>query len=200
MVKILSIMKKGNSYLVTTNNAEHKFTEDVIVKHIISKNKKYSDEEFNEILAFSNKSDFYNKVLNFLSYKDRSIDEVKNYLIERNCLVFDEIIFSLINKKLLNDNRYSHNLLENCITNLKGPIFLKHELKKKGIDDIYINKVLTKYSDDRINNNLNILIDKELRNAKSMSFNKYKNQLTSKFMRLGYNYSNINQIISERKI
>ncbi|XMB86968.1 RecX family transcriptional regulator [Mycoplasmatota bacterium WC44] len=199
MVKILTIEKKGNKYIVCTNKNEYKFTEDVIIKYIITKNKEYTIEDFNEIVSFSKKSEFYNKVLNFLSYKDRSVKEVREYLVSKDCAITEEIIDDLISKKLLDDYRYANSYLESCNNNLKGPFYLKKELTNKGIDEATINEVLSNYNYNLITDNLNLLIDKELRKEKLVSFNKYKNQLTTKFLRLGFKLNDINQVINDRK-
>ncbi|XMB67381.1 RecX family transcriptional regulator [Mycoplasmatota bacterium zrk1] len=198
MVKILKIELKGTKYIVTTEDGEYKFTEDVIIKYIISKNKQYSKEQFAEIVSFSNESMFYNKALKFLSYKDRSTHEVSEYLISKGCIDTKPILNKLKDNKLLDDSRYALNMLESVIYNKKGPIYLKQQLILKKINEELINEVIEKYTYKLRMDNLNLLIDKELGKRYVSSLKKYLNQLRSRLSRSGFKLNEINDVLSDR--
>jgi len=198
IVKILKVAKNGTKFIVTTDSTDYSFTEDVIVKYIISKNKQYTKEQFDEIVSFSKVSEFYNKVLNFLSFKERSIKEVEEYLKKKECLFISVIIDKLLEDKLLDDERYCKNMLESVITSKKGPIFLKRTLKLKGVDENFIEDIMYEFTEETVVELLNEIIDKELRKIKIVSLVKYLSQLKQILVRSGFMIRDINHIINER--
>lgn len=78
-IRIISIEKKRKKYKIETNLDTHTLEEDIIIKYNIFKDKVFKEEEFKKILEENKNVASFNQVLNFLSYRARSISEVKEY-------------------------------------------------------------------------------------------------------------------------
>ncbi|GAG66491.1 unnamed protein product [marine sediment metagenome] len=72
-IKIDEITKKGKQYEVVfiKNNEILKYLlpEDVLIKFVITKSKTIDNEDFKEIIKYTKYITFYNKALNFISFK-----------------------------------------------------------------------------------------------------------------------------------
>lgn len=85
-----------------------------------------------------------NSALKFLSFRNRSVKEVRDYLVKKKFAPAEiaETIDNLIELKFLNDEKFAEEWVE-IRTRIKpsGPIKLKFELRQKGIDEEIIKKV-----------------------------------------------------------
>lgn len=82
------------------------------------------------------KNQLINKAVRFLSHRPRSIHEVRQKLLQSssNLELVEEVVEQLIELKLLNDDSFTEWLIHSRVSNtLKGPNFIRQELKKFGI-------------------------------------------------------------------
>lgn len=194
MVKVLSISQDKRNYKVVTTIGEYVLNEEVLVEFFIVKGKEFSNEEFDKILDFKDQNDYYLKALNYLSYKERSVKEMRDYLISKGLVDPSDMVQKLIDKGLINDEVYAEHFLEYAFNQLKGPKYVETELFKKGIKQSIIKELLYKYDFEREYDVLYQLFMKAAK-PKSISFNKYKKQLMDKFIRSGFGLNTINEVI-----
>lgn len=193
MVKILKISQEKNKYNVLTSLGEYTFNEEVIVQYFIVKGKEFSSSEFDEILDFNDQNEFYLKALNFLSFKERTDYEMRDYLMKKGMSNPDGVIKRLYDKNLLDDSVYAEHFLDYTIHNKKGPKFFENELMKRKVNRHIVDEVLTRYTFDLQYDTIYQLFIKSVK-PKAISLNKYKKQLTDKFVRSGFTLSVINEV------
>lgn len=147
-MKITKIEKKKRLYLLELDGNEKLYiTEDTIVHFMLSKNKEVNQQELEEIKSYAQFSYGKNLALHYLSFKQRSKKEVRDYLIKHEIdkIIIPQVLTSLEKENWLNDRKYTETLLQqNLRTGDKGPYVLQQKLKEKGIDPQVISEELAK--------------------------------------------------------
>lgn len=140
-IKVLSVEKKKKNYLVITDEDEFIVDEETLLKYQIFKDRTFKEEDFKKIFEEIEINKYFNKALKFLSYKSRSVNEVREYLKDVNNK--EVIIKRLEQLGYLDDEAYAKNMFEYCIRNYKGPNVLKSKLEEKGVS----KELVIKYTD-----------------------------------------------------
>ncbi len=92
----------------------------------------------------------YEIALRYLSYRDRTVLEVKNYLIKKNYdnSVVEVVIQKLIDNEFLDDYKYAKKYISYKTSNNNwGEYKISYELRKKGIAESIIQDIVNSYSD-----------------------------------------------------
>ncbi len=92
----------------------------------------------------------YDRALNFLSYRPRSVAEVRRRLTEKEYApsTIDEVIARLSRAGLLDDKAFARYWLENRDTHKpRGNRALRYELRQKGVADSVIADLLADYDE-----------------------------------------------------
>lgn len=92
----------------------------------------------------------HERTLNFLSYRPRSIAEVRRYLNEKGFdePTIDQVVDRLSRVALLDDAAFAQHWLENRDTfRPRGSRALRYELRQKGIADAIIDDLLADYDE-----------------------------------------------------
>ncbi|MDR5658178.1 RecX family transcriptional regulator [Serpentinicella sp. ANB-PHB4] len=146
------------------------------------------------------KDKYYNKALNYLSYKARTKQEVYNYLLEKEAT--DEqaqlVLKKLIYYNMVNDEVYTNSYIITQKLNNKSPKKIKNELITRGVSIIIIENVIEKLY--TIEDELSVAtkqMEKFLRTAKAAPFNQIKNKVYNKLLSQGFSSTTINQCIEE---
>lgn len=93
----------------------------------------------------------YERTLNFLSYRPRSVNEVRRYLNEKQFdeAAIDQVIARLGRADLLNDEAFARYWLENRNSfKPRGSRALRYELRQKKVADAIIDDLLADYDED----------------------------------------------------
>lgn len=93
---------------------------------------------------------YYNAILRYLSYRPRSIKEVRGYLHRKQAgeETTEQIIEKLLEQKFLNDEEFARMLVrQRTEFKPKGVRLLKQELKQKGVSEALIDSVLEERKD-----------------------------------------------------
>lgn len=207
LIKILKVKQIGKSdnykvtYLKTDIQEEINLPSDVIVEYRILKNKEFEINVFEKILDFADMNKWFNKTLNFLSFKDRTIQEVKDYLKKNEAIDahIEEIIKKLINMRLLNDEKYSDKYLEEVIRKKKGLKYFKYQLTNKGVSSNIIEKVASKYPVELIIEELIPAIQKQQEKLYTYPINIQKQKINDKLLRDGFSSNIISQVLNKIK-
>jgi len=201
-MKITKIEKKKRLYLLELDNSEKLYiTEDTIVHFMLSKEKEITQEELTEIPEYAQCSYGKNLALYFISFKQRTEQEVKNYLYKHEIddKIIPTIIENLKSDNWINDASYTENFIQqNSYNGDKGPFILKQKLLQKGITKSIIDECLEKEN----------FYDIALRAAQKL-LKKYQGKFPSKAIRdkisqnllnKGFSYQNTQEIIQELDI
>ncbi len=197
-IEVLKVTKKRGKYLVEITpysgfSSEETFTESQLVDNRVFKGQIFLVDEWSNILKSKKASELFDKVLNYLSFGHHTEKEIRNYLLDHEAS--DEDIKKVINRlkglNFLNDEVYAKEFLNQSINNHKGPLYIKNELKNKGIDNLIIEEVLAHYDDYQIQMNVLTIIKKELPQLNTYPINKQKEKIYQKLLRMGYSNSQI---------
>ena len=104
-MKIIKYEKKANSnYLVYfDNDTKIKLNEDVILKYKLLYKKEIDEFLLKDIISENNNYDIYNKCVNYIGVRLRSINEMKEYMLRKGVSeeVINDTLERLIKNKLL---------------------------------------------------------------------------------------------------
>ena len=201
-VKISKIVLKGRKYKVYTNIDYVIFTEDIIVKYKVLKDRTFSLEQWEHIKNSNEESLLFDKVLNFIDFKPRTKKEVEIYL--NNNLVdinkLDNIIEELIKMKYIDDDRYAENYILECIRKHIGPILIQNKLEMLGITKDIYSKYFGKYDKVIEYENAETIANNYLKQISKYPQLKQKQLLYNKLLRSGYGYDICNKILNTLKL
>ena len=203
-MKILKFKKqsKDKYMLYLDDNSKITLYEDVIIKNNLLITKQIDKKLLDIIEKENNDRKSYILAVNYISIKMRSNKEIKEYLIKKGFSNenIDKQINQLIADGYLNDEKFTISFINDNInlTN-KGPLKIKNELIKYGINNDIIEEKINLIDDDIVKDKLNNLIDKQLR-IKKGSENAIKIKLINYFINLGYSKDMIITLLSNKKI
>ena len=118
---------------------------DTVIKFHLYENKEISPGEISSIKEFEVITDAKEKVRNYISYRERSRKEIKDYLTKRGVKeeVAKEVIADFEKADLIDDHRFAKVWIKDRNkNNPKGNFALKMELKDKGIEESEIENLL----------------------------------------------------------
>jgi regulatory protein len=118
---------------------------DTVVKFHLYENKEITSAEISSIKEFEELTDAKEKVLNFISYRERSRKEIEDYLSNKEFRqeVTDKVLEDMEKSGLVDDRRFTIAWIKNRNKiNPKGNFALKIELQEKGIEEDEIEKIL----------------------------------------------------------
>ena len=172
-MKIIKYSKCGNNkYKVFledgTNIILH---EEVILKYelLIKKN----IDNINDLVKQNDKYEIFDISIKYLSYKLRSIQELREYLLKHNYQEedVDLVVHELIKKGYLNDSLYSKSYINDRISlSNDGPLKIINYLEKQGIKkEVYV-EYLELFNQDLIYERINKYIDKMIKGNKKSKF------------------------------
>lgn len=197
LIKILSIEKKERSkkFKIITDENEYLVSEDMIVKHLLFKDKTFTKKEFDKIIKDILENEYFNKCINLLSFSSKSQYEIYKYiettLIKNKEKLDNKQVENIINKlkqfNYIDDEKLCNSLIDYYIRNNKGPLYIKQKLKEKRIDDFIITNNLSRYNSN-IEEEIIIKIINKNPN-KEMTIKKYKMSLYNKLLRNGFSSS-----------
>lgn len=141
-MKIIKDIKiKNNKKIIILDNEEH--IEVKSDKYVTDKSKSSSSDT--DLLY----KKAYDLSLKYLSYRDRTIFEVKNYLLKKNynSATIESVIQKLIENGLLDDNEYTKKFIYYKSSNNNwGEYKIAYELKRKGVDESIIQDNIQNHS------------------------------------------------------
>ena len=148
-MKIKKIEKKKRLYLLEMDDSEKLYiTEDTIVRFMLSKGMKITEQELKEIQDYAQFSYGKNLALYHLSFKQRTAKEVKDYLTQHDIQpeIISQVLDNLKKDHWINDRKYANSFIQsNLLTSDKGAFVLKQKLSQKGISSTIIEEELSQF-------------------------------------------------------
>lgn len=143
----------------------------------------------------------YNRVLRFLSHRPRSEKEIKEFLrkIRASYAVSEKIFQKLIDHRLVDDEKFARWWVEQRMEFRPQSLWVvKLELKRKGIQEEIINKLLNNSAIRQSGNeNLRKLVQKKLVKYKGLSKLEIYKKLGDFLQRRGFRWEEIKRVIDE---
>lgn len=182
---------------------------DAIYQEKLSVGLELSDQQLQDLIYRSFFEKFYQRTINFLSFRPRSIKEVKDYLkkvsyrfpgiLPITLVKIQKAIFQKLEKlKLIDDYKFSLWWLEQRLQfNPKSKRVIELELAFKGIDKNIIDDVLSTVADNKFYTLINQIIKKKI--AKFNHLNKFeqRKKIFAYLARRGFDFELINKAIDE---
>lgn len=180
---------------------EYVLLEDTIIKHMVFKDKEFTCEEFDEILASEASFNALNSALNFISYQLRSEKEVINHLKKKEIKSenLKKVVEKLKSLGYIDDEKYSKSLIEYYYKKLKGPNYIKRVLMEKEVKSSIIDNSLLNYTYEMEKGVASEIIQKELTKLYNQPINKQKQKLQYKLISSGFSIGVINEVIKSTK-
>ncbi len=139
----------------------------------------------------------YQKTLNFLSYRVRSVKEIRDYLKKHKTPpeITATIIERLIDLKLLDDHTFAKTWVENREAfRPRSKRVLRIELRQKGINEEIIRQVLEPVNDQK---SAIRLASKQSRKYAGLEWFEFRKKLSAFLARKGFDYGTISPIVSQ---
>ncbi|HEY84571.1 MAG TPA: RecX family transcriptional regulator [Chloroflexi bacterium] len=154
-----------------------------------------SDEEIARLKFDDQAGQAYQKSLNFLSYRARSKQEIKQYLQKKGFgeEAVEEAIERLADKGYLNDVEFGQLWVENRNRfNPKGKTALRYELRAKGLSEADIEEALDGLDEENLAWQA---VQKQLTRWQALDKLTFKQKLSSHLARRGFSYDIIQTVV-----
>ncbi len=133
----------------------------------------------------------YDRALNFLSYRPRSVAEVRRRLSEKGFdePTIDQVIARLSRAGLVDDEAFARYWIENRDTHRpRGSRALRYELRQKGLPDSVIDDLLTDYDEDAAAYRAAVLQVQRLTRKSDYDIGALRSKLSAFLSRRGFSY------------
>lgn len=189
MIKIDKVSRRKNGlYDVHFSNGDKLTVHDEsLVRHRLLSDRQLTEDELKEIFEAVQYDQAYVSALKYISYKLRSLNEIRKYLEEEyESYVVKYVIERLMDENYVNDEIYSEALKNTMLnTSDKGPKLLEMELKKHKVDEDIILRKSAEFNDLIDSERMNKIKDKEFKKYKG-SKRQFSLKLQEKLMNKGY--------------
>ncbi len=188
---------KNNNYLVTIDDTDYKFDEEIILNYRLVKGKELDEKTLNDAIIKNNIAVYYNKALNYAAKYQKGSNEIYDYLKKYD--LDDKDIYFIINKlksiKLIDDNKLINNLVSSLVRNANGINMIKEKLYQKKFNSTLIDEAIKSIDYDEYYEALNKLVIKAKEKYKKEE-NDYKRIIKIKnyLLQRGYTYNDIETI------
>lgn len=149
----ITVQKKNKERYNIFLDEEYAFSIDeaILINYHLRKGLEVEKEFLANIVEEDHIRKGYQAAINFLSYRMRSVKEVKDYLLkkEMEAEVVTTIIERLTREKYLSDMEFARAFVQTRLNlSLKGPGSIKRELIEKGIGEAEILNSMQLYTDE----------------------------------------------------
>ena len=203
-MKILKYKKIKNKYRVYfDNDLKIDLNDNIILKYELLLKKEIDQKTFDKIILDNNKEDIYNKAVNYISIKIRSKDEIYNYLNKKGYDKEDinNVIDRLKKNNLINDDLYIKSYIhDKFYLSSDGLNKIKRYLIDLRLDESIIDKYISEINREDIIDKLNKLVDKKIKSNKTYNGNILRMRLVNYFYELGYDKSDIEEILNTKSL
>ncbi|MCM3762229.1 recombination regulator RecX [Alkalihalobacillus oceani] len=163
--------------------------EDVLIKYHLRKGLKLQDEELSRLLEEDEMKKAYHLALHYLSYRMRSIDEVRSYLQkkEKKPSDIEAVIAKLLEQRLLNDGEFARAYIRSKKNSLlRGPFKLKQELLQKGVKADVVDQALMEFPAGEQEERIAAWLQKQQSRSPKLSEQAWRTKLANQLMSKGF--------------
>ncbi|MFC0557512.1 recombination regulator RecX [Halalkalibacter alkalisediminis] len=191
-----------NIFLNRGKGEEYAFSvaEDVLIKYGLKKGLELNEESLIKIIDEDEKKKTYFLAINYLSYRMRSIEEMRVYLLkkEKELQHINEVIEELTQQKLLDDQEFARAYIRSKqLTLMKGPLKLKQELLQKGVKDVVIDGALEQFQKSDQKESIIKWLDKQKMRSSKLSNQAFIDKLSNQLQTKGFTRDVIKEALKE---
>lgn len=169
---------------------------DEVAKHSLKKGLELSDEQIADLKATDESEYVYAKILNFLSYRPRTVKEVRDRLYKydvRDVSIQDSFIDKLKSKGYLDDLAFARWFIESRNTHRpRSKRHLSAELSAKGITKDIIKAVSGEIGDE--SETIRSMLDKKLGHSHKLEVSE-KQKIVGYLARQGFAWDKITNVV-----
>ncbi|MCI8347161.1 MAG: hypothetical protein HFJ12_04360 [Bacilli bacterium] len=192
-------LKNGKYELIMEYDQTIELYEDTILKFnlLLTKNIK---KNLTEILKFDKRLDTYYSALKYLKVKPRSKKEVTDYLLAKEYRKNDieNALKKLEQQGYLNDLLYAKSILNHkLITTSNGPLKIKNDLLKKGIDVNIVQQILEEYNEDTQLEKIRKIVNRMIKSNRNKSIQMLQRKIITDLISQGFSKKEINTVMDE---
>ena len=202
-MKLKTIKRTKTTSIVLANDEYWGILPDKIL-HFYCKEKldyfELSDEAAAKLLEEIKKQS-WNKLLDFLAYRERSLGECSEFLSKRIFLKQElqpVLLRKAVSLNFINDSRFAEMLTEDLIRNSKSRVEIKNKLYAKKIKEEIISNILQKKLNSKI---INEILEANIIKAKGRFSNLNKKERDEKILnyltRKGFTYWEVKEKLGE---
>jgi regulatory protein len=177
--------------------------EDILIKYRLLKGREIELQELKEILASEELNRAKQAALNYLSYRPRTVEELRNQLLTKGFEVdvCSEITFQMQQQGYLDDEEYAKQWVrERKHSRPRGKYLLRQELVRRGIDKDIVDEVIDQeLSPDEAIQMIKSLIDKKYRNVRFSDYHELKMKMIPFLQRKGFSFDLILSVLEKIK-
>ena len=203
-MKILKYKKIKNKYRVYfDNDLKIDLNDNIILKYELLLKKEIDNKTFDKMILDNNKEDIYNLAVKYISIKIRSREEIYNYLNKKGYEKEDinNTINRLEKNNLINDDLYIKSYIhDKFYLSSDGFNKIKKYLLDLKLDESIIDKYIEEIDREDIIDKLNKLVDKKIKSTKNYSGNVLRFRLMNYFYELGYDKSDIEEVLNNKSL
>ena len=170
---------------------------DVYLKYKLKKGQDIDDDFIENILMEEENNKAINSSLKYLSYRQRSIKEVRDQLKRKGYddSIIENSIGILLEKNYLNDYEFAKSFIrDKSHLNKYGINKIKYDLMNKGVSMDVIEKTLDFDSDEEYYRALE-LANKKITSYKNLDKSNIYGKLGSFLQRKGYQYTTVSRVL-----
>lgn len=171
---------------------------EAILEFKLKKGSDLDEETIKQLKRFGELDKVKSSALNYLSYRQRTVHEIKNYLLRKEFdeSLIDKAISQLLEVGYLDDEKFASSYIdEKTRINSLGSQRLKYELRKKGIEDEIINNALSEVEPDL--DELESLVRRKYSKVLSEDKNTQFRKIGGYLQRKGYGYDVIKKVLEK---
>ena len=145
----------------------------------------------------------WDRLLNFITYRERSTWECKNFLklLPLKSALIEKLLVKAIELNFLKDERFAEMLVSDLLQNGKSRQEIKNKLYEKKVNSQIIEDSLNEQlSPDVVENLLNINLDRAIRKYVSLPSEKRKEKILNYLTRKGFSYWEVKEKMEEKGI
>lgn len=174
-------------------------TDEIRYKYDLQINKEIDEKFIEDVLKAEEQRKIINKALNLISYRQRSIQEVRKNLKEKGYedIYIETAIEYCKNQNYLNDEEFAHSFIKDKqnLNNL-GSKRIKYELINKGVSESIIEKILQIDPEDEYSIALE-LAEKKIKSYNGQDRNSIYRKLGGFLQRKGYPFDIVKTVLDE---
>lgn len=163
--------------------------EAILAKFQLRKGLEIDELEISELQYEDDVKKAFNKAIQYLAYRMRTEKEIRDHLQEGDPEdgIIQEVIHKLNDIKYINDLEFAHAFVGTHMnTSDKGPTWIRGELRRKGVDDPYIEEALAVFSVEKQVDKAVGLTEKLLQKYRKDSKMIARQKIEQNLMRKGY--------------
>lgn len=172
---------------------------DVYLKYNLRKDQEIDNDFIEDILLAEENNKAINSALKYLSYRQRSIKEVRDHLVRKGYdkSIIENTIDYLEDKNYINDYQFAKSFIrDKSYLNKQGINKIRYDLLNKGVSKEIVAKTL-KFDDDQEFDNAMELANKKMKSYKNQDRNTIYRKLGGFLQRKGYRYDTVKKVLRE---